>query len=254
MRPTAITIAQEKEPETLWTRFKRFGNRRASASALFKIALAGSIGVHAVMFAYKTEANASEERVVQIPVMLEAEEAQPPPPPPEEPPPPKPKPKPRPAALPDQIDKVVEGDGLRTGDLVDAEEGDYSDEPEPEPVAEPEPEEPPPPPPPPPEPKVDKVKLTRAFLARVRGALAARKTYPFSAERMGIPGAVSVSFVIEPSGAFSGISVARSSGHGVLDSAALQTVRNLSGQIRRPDAIGDVPLRTSVILRYSLDG
>ena len=88
----------------------------------------------------------------------------------------------------------------------------------------------------------------------MRGALAARKTYPFSAERMGITGAVSVSFVIGPNGSFSGISVARSSGHSVLDSAALQTVRGLSGQIHRPEAIGDVPLRTSVILRYSLGG
>jgi protein TonB len=236
---------------SLRSRLKQFSRARISASSLFRLALIGSIAAHAVAFAYRGQANAMEERIVQIPVMLEADEA--PPPPPEQQAAPE-SPKPRPATLPQNVNKVVEGDGLRTGDLVEAETGEYTDD-APEPVAEPEPEpEPPPPPAPAPTPTVDKVALTRGFLARIRSALAARKTYPFSAERMGITGAVTVSFVVEPSGSFSSIGVTRSSGHAVLDSAALQTVRSLSGQLPRPAEIGNVPLRTSVVLRYALDG
>jgi len=251
LRPTSVAVEPAKGATSVsvWNRLKRMGTYRANASSLFKLALLGSVGAHAVGFAYRGTANAGEERIVQIPVMLEAEEA---PPPPDEPLPPPPKP--RPNSLPKSVEKVVQGDGLRTGDLVEAEPGDYSDAPE-EPVAAPEPEPAPevPLPPPPTKPKVDRVKLTRAFLARVRGAMAARKTYPFSAERMGIAGAVSVSFIIQPSGSFSSISIRRSSGHTVLDDAALQTVRSLSGQFPRPEEIGDVPLRTSVVLRYALD-
>lgn len=242
LRPTAVSIPGRS---TVASR-KRF---RLSANTLFQIALIGSIGAHAIGFAYRGTASAAEERLVQIPVVLEAEE---PPPPEAEPPPPKPNPKPRPAMLPKNIEKVVETDGLRSGDLVDADVGDYAEEPD-APVAEPEPAPPPPPPPPPPpEPKVDKVKLTRDFLANVRGALAARKVYPFSAERMGVSGSVTVSFVVEPNGSFSAIQVRSSSGHDVLDNAALQTVRGLSGQIARPAELGNVPLRTSVVLRYAL--
>ncbi len=228
----------------------RDGVEHRKTSALFKLTVAASVGAHAAGFAYQSSASASDGRIVRIPVVLEAEA---PPRPPEKPPPPpkkKKKPKARPKPLPKQIERVVEGDGLRAGELVDAEEGDYTDARE-EPVAAPEPD-PAPVPSPPPKPKIDKVELARQFLTKLRGALGARKTYPFSAERMGITGAVSVAFVIEPNGTFSSVRIRRSSGHQVLDRAALQTVRGMSGQLPRPAGLGSVTLRTSVVLRYSL--
>lgn len=112
---------------------------------------------------------------------------------------------------------------------------------------------PPPPPPvpsaaPPPPPTVDTVAATRAYLGRVRQALAREKRYPMSAQRLGIEGTVVVSLSIGPTGAFSGVSVVASSGNDLLDQAALATVSALSGRIPRPVDTGAVtlPLRTSL--------
>jgi protein TonB len=219
---------------------------------IFRAALVFSLLAHAGLLAVKANDNGEVlERIVRIPVLLQEE-----PPPPLPPPPPPPKPeeplekKRRPKTLAKRIEKVVEEEGLRAAELVEAETGYYEEEVEPEP---------PPPPPKPvpkpkPKPKVDKVKLVREFLAKLRGELMIKKKYPLAAQRMGVTGAVSVSFAVMPDSTFSDIKLKRSSGHGVLDAAAIDTIEKLSGKLPRPKDLGDIALKTSVVLRYELNG
>ena len=228
-----------------------------NASWIFKSAVAFSVVVHGGLLVLRTgQSSAFESRVVEIPVVLEAEIEPPPPPPPPEPP----QPKPRPRSLPRHIEQVAETDGTRAAELTDADVGEYTSTAEtaPAPIAPPV-EKPPPPKPqpktaPPPAPTVDRVKIARQFLGTVRNAIASAKRYPFRAQRMGIAGSVAVSLVIQPSSHFTAVSIRRSSGYDVLDKAALATVRALSGRFPRPAVLGNVPLRTSIVLRYSLDG
>ncbi len=209
---------------------------------LFAFAVMLSLLVHAGLLAKETKWFEKEDaRIVRIPLLLE-ENAPPPPPPPE--PEEKKKPprrKPKPQNLPDKIEKVVEGDGLRGGELVEADVGDYeSGPPQAPPLAKA-------------KPKIDRRKLTREFLKKVRDQLAANKQYPLVARRMGLKGQVKLSFVITQDGTFKKIVIKRKSGHDVLDRAALATVTGLSGQIKRPCVLGRNPLKTSVTLRYQLN-
>jgi len=225
-----------------------------NATWLFRGAVAFSVVAHGALLAARTaESSAVTETMVKVPVLIEAE-VEPPPPP--SPPPPE-APKPRPRKLARHIDQVVESDGMRAGELVDAEVGDYAEpevvEPDPPPVLDEPPPEPPPRPKPKPKPTVDKRKLARAYLQNVRGAIAAAKQYPFRAQRMGIGGAVALSFVVLADSRFGEVSVKRSSGYDVLDQAALFTVQSLSGHLARPPEIGDTPLRASITLRYQLE-
>lgn len=221
---------------------------------LFRIAVGLSLAVHIVLLAHQLgNGDDAVSRLVKIPVILEApHEPLPPEPPPPEPPPPEPKAerKPRPAKLPQHIDNVVEGDGLRTGELVEAEAGDYDQQ-----LA-------PPPPKPLPEPPrpvktatapaVDKAKLARSYLDDLREELLRRQRYPVVAQRMGVKGNVTVSFIVQPDGTFADLRLRRSSGHDILDNAALDTVRGLSGIRPCPKELETTPLRTSVILRYEM--
>jgi protein TonB len=227
-----------------------------NAGWIFKGAVACSVAAHGALLVLRAAGSSVDtQRVVEIPVILETETEPPPPAPPPEPP----KRKPRPRNLARHVDKVVESDGLRAAELTEAEVGDYAEtqeaqaEPTPSPRPPP-PVEPRPKPAPPPVPKVDRVKLARQFLQRVRNAIAGAKRYPFRAQRMGISGSVAVSLVIQPNCQFSGVRVRRSSGYDVLDQAAVATVRRLSGRLARPAELGGLPLRTSIVLRYALDG
>ena len=73
-----------------------------------------------------------------------------------------------------------------------------------------------------------------------------------AAQRMGLTGSVTVSFVVGPDSRFRQVAVKRSSGHEILDRAALSTVSKLSGEVSRPAELGDTDLKTSVVLRYLL--
>jgi protein TonB len=224
-----------------------------NARWLFRGAIAFSVLAHAALLIARTaDFTAAGERTIEIPVVLEAEVEPPSPPPPPEPP----KRNPRPRELARHVEQVVESDGTRAGELVEAEVGDYWDIEEVAPeLAPPEVKPPPEPlPKPSPKPEVDRVQVARTYLQQVRGAIAGAKQYPFRAQRMGIGGSVSISFVILASSQFGGVGVKRSSGYDVLDQAALRTVRSLSGQLPRPPDLGDTPLRASITLLYQLDG
>jgi protein TonB len=227
-----------------------------NAGWIFKGAVAFSVAAHVGLLALRAAGSSlGGERVVEIPVVLETEVEPSPPEPPPEPP----KRKPRPRNLARHIDRVVEGEGPRAAELTEAEVGQYAETQEVEAEAIPPPQQQPSPQPlpkraPPPAPKVDRVKVARQFLQSVRNAIAGAKRYPFRAQRMGISGSVAVSLVIQPDSQFSSVRVRRSSGHDVLDQAALATVCGLSGRLARPVELGDIPLRTSIVLRYALEG
>jgi len=224
---------------------------------LFKGAVAFSVTAHGALLALRwAESPAEAARVVQIPVVLEAESEPPPPEPPPEPP----RRKQRPRNLPRHVERVVASEGVRAAELTDAEVGAYAETPDIEPEPTPPPKRNPPPAEalpkvePKPAPVVDRVKVARGFLRTVRNAIATAKRYPFRARRMGISGSVAVSLVIQANSHFTAVRVRRSSGYDVLDQAALATVRSLSGRLSRPTELGSVPLRTSIVLRYSLGG
>jgi protein TonB len=64
----------------------------------------------------------------------------------------------------------------------------------------------------------------REQTAEIRRRVLARLSYPRPARTMGWEGVVVVSFFIVPGGQATGIAVSRSSGHDVLDQAAMQAV------------------------------
>jgi len=69
---------------------------------------------------------------------------------------------------------------------------------------------------------------TADYRALVTAELNRRKQYPESARAAGVTGTVVITFTIGSSGRVTASSIVQSSGHGVLDSAARQTVSSLS--------------------------
>ena len=69
-----------------------------------------------------------------------------------------------------------------------------------------------------------------AYLSRVRRRIQDALQYPAAARRRGLKGTVLLEILIRPDGAFSGVSVATSSSHRLLDDAALDAVRSLPPQ------------------------
>jgi len=138
---------------------------------------------------------------------------------------------------------IVTGDApeYQGGAVATQGQGNGALEEKPEPVTAP-------PPPPPPRRLVDAVAVTRAYLSKVRDALARGKRYPLAAQRLGLSGTVVVSFAIDEIGRFTRVLLVRSSGNDLLDKAATETVLSLSQKIPRPVESGTVelPLRTAI--------
>ena len=227
-----------------------------NADRLFAAIIIVSILLHVAIMAYAKvdESDVAQSQKVKVKLVKPPPPPPPPPPsppPPEAPPPPPRKPKPTkpkvppPPELPKQIEKVVESEGSRIGELVDAEVGDYDHEAPAEAVAQ-EPVQAPPPP------RVDVRKLTRDYLADLRRLLADNLHYPLSAQKMGINGRVQVSFSIDEHGKFHDIMLKKSSGYESLDKAAIQTLNNMSGRLKRPSEIGSQRIKTSIALRFDL--
>ncbi|MBN2804883.1 MAG: energy transducer TonB [Deltaproteobacteria bacterium] len=217
---------------------------------LFRGTVLISLAAHGFFLAFNSgDGRSVIERMIKIPVIFEVEPPPPPPPPPEPEPEEIQKKKLRPAKLAKKIRKVVEGEGLRTGEMVDAEIGDYEETAVPEP----------PPVPPKSEPirdykpEVNRIELARNYLGLLRLRMMSEKKYPLAAQRMGITGIVTISFVVESNSSFSKVVIRNSSGHEILDKAALETVVGLSGKLQRPRELGSVDLKTSVVLKYEFN-
>lgn len=222
-----------------------------SSNRIFAIMVIISIGFHAYLIAQNFDIFKDNNTLItKIPVVLEQKKIKPPPPPP---PPPKPKPKPKhkpkpkpktpvvekkiekPKELRKEITKVEENkDCLRSGELVDAPTGEYQ-EGEGTGLT-----------------QIDRISIIKEFLRTLRKKMAENKEYPAFAQRFGITGKVKISFIILENGTFDKISVKKSSKNEILDKAAINTVKNLSGKLKRPMDTGIKPIKTSVILNYQL--
>jgi len=94
--------------------------------------------------------------------------------------------------------------------------------------------------------------LEQAYLAGLRQAIARKRHYPSSARRAGRTGVATVYFVLDRNGRISGARLAKSSGSGALDRAAVETLRRLARYKPIPDAIGRTRWPLRVPIRFAL--
>ncbi len=87
----------------------------------------------------------------------------------------------------------------------------------------------------------------RQFRQRVQESL----VYPLAARRQGLGGTVELHVWLEATGRVRDVQVARSSSHGVLDDAALETIRRL-GPVPFPESLPRRPLLIRIPLVYEL--
>ncbi len=87
----------------------------------------------------------------------------------------------------------------------------------------------------------------RQFRQRVQESL----VYPLAARRQGLGGTVELHVWLEATGRVRDVQVARSSSHGVLDAAALETIRRL-GPVPFPESLPRRPLLIRIPLVYEL--
>jgi protein TonB len=87
----------------------------------------------------------------------------------------------------------------------------------------------------------------RQFRQRVQESL----VYPLAARRQGLAGTVELHVWLEATGRVRDVQVARSSSHGVLDDAAVETIRRL-GPVPFPESLPRRPLLIRIPLVYEL--
>lgn len=88
------------------------------------------------------------------------------------------------------------------------------------------------------------------YKGRVVAKLRRAKRYPKEAKRKKLTGTVRVSFTISKNGSVSGIRISRSSGHGILDQAALDMVRRASPMPKFPGDIKQAKMTLHVPVRF----
>ncbi|UES59066.1 TonB family protein [Roseibium aggregatum] len=93
-------------------------------------------------------------------------------------------------------------------------------------------------------------RATSNYQGKVVAKLRRAKRYPREAKRQRLEGTVSVGFTISSNGAVSGIRVTRSSGHPVLDQAALDMVRRASPMPKFPGDIRVARMNMQVPVRF----
>jgi protein TonB len=93
-------------------------------------------------------------------------------------------------------------------------------------------------------------KATSNYQGKVVAKLRRAKRYPRQAKRQRLQGIVSVSFTISSNGSVSGIRITRSSGHPLLDQAALDMVRRASPMPKFPRDIRVAHMKMQVPVRF----
>jgi len=89
------------------------------------------------------------------------------------------------------------------------------------------------------------------YLRRFRERVEESLIYPLAARRQGLGGTVELHVWLEATGRVRDVQVARSSSHGVLDAAAVETIRRL-GPVPFPDSLPRRPLLIRLPLVYEL--
>jgi periplasmic protein TonB len=92
------------------------------------------------------------------------------------------------------------------------------------------------------------------YLSRVMRQIERRKHYPYRARSRHIQGRISVGFAIQADGNIRALRILQSSGHRVLDRAALAAVTSASPFPRPPSRYLSSPLALRVDLIFSLEG
>jgi len=95
------------------------------------------------------------------------------------------------------------------------------------------------------------VKATSNYKGKVASKLRRAKRYPREARRKNLEGTARVAFTITRSGAVSGIRLARSSGHALLDRAALEMVRRAAPMPKFPSEITVARMSLQVPVRFN---
>lgn len=90
------------------------------------------------------------------------------------------------------------------------------------------------------------------YLAAIRRRIQESLRYPLAARRRGLTGTVHLEIVIRPDGAISAVSVADSSSHRLLDTAAVEAVRGV-GAVPFPPALVPRTLRVKLPVVFELE-
>lgn len=94
--------------------------------------------------------------------------------------------------------------------------------------------------------------LLQGYLREVRRLLERQKEYPLMAQRLNIQGVVLLQFTITADGSIQSTRLRRSSGHGLLDEAAQETVRKVGRFPPLPIALGREKLAVEIPLAFRL--
>ncbi len=94
--------------------------------------------------------------------------------------------------------------------------------------------------------------LQRQYLAMVSAALRRHKRYPRTARRRGLSGKVVLAFVILPNGQITDARIAESTGHTILNNAALRALRRAMPLPPFPPALKRPSLRVTIPILYEL--
>jgi len=108
------------------------------------------------------------------------------------------------------------------------------------------------PPPPPDAGRVPGTRATTTYFGQLAGWLNRHKRYPTAARKAKQQGVVTVNFTIDRRGALLDARIERSSGHALLDEAALALLQRAAPMPRLPDALGLQTLTVSLPVDYSL--
>ncbi len=92
----------------------------------------------------------------------------------------------------------------------------------------------------------------RRFFDAVRGRIESKKKYPISARGAGIKGRSGVRITILKNGQLESVEIVDSSGHEILDNAALQSVRNAAPFPPIPDKVGRDKIAMSIYLVFKI--
>ena len=92
----------------------------------------------------------------------------------------------------------------------------------------------------------------RSWYSLVSAHLNRKKTYPREAKKAGQQGTPTVRFTVDRRGRVSNISIARSSGHELLDEATLSLIRRAAPLPAMPSSMGRETVTISLPIEYSL--
>lgn len=89
------------------------------------------------------------------------------------------------------------------------------------------------------------------FLRVMRGKIVETREYPANAVKLGLQGTATVKLRLMPDGNAQALRIRKTSGHGVLDEAAVEAVQRVL-PLRPPPEAGDYPLELDIPISFAL--